>query len=379
MDTDQLRRGGMCFGYHLLELRTRLVLSLVIPPPLAIILFFFADTIRSILIKPALVALEANGLPAHLQALGPAEVLTTNLKLSIVGALILSAPWLLWQTWKFIEPGLYNHERRFVHFLIPGSAILTCAGLSLLYWVMLPLMLRVLISFGVPEPDPISAADMGQSTSEVASDSNSFATVPITNTPPDDLRPGTIWIDANSRSLMIVMPVAGSDDQYEIGSVAVNREGTISQEFRLAEYISFVLILMLAIAVAFQMPLVIVLLGWMGMADRRFLEKNRRYALFACAIMGAILTPADIVSMVLLFIPLYVLYELGILLLRIAPAERVAQGSILKGMINEIAGRIQSRTSDDSDSSNTSPDEKRDDEKPDDEKRDDENNDGAGS
>jgi hypothetical protein len=234
---------------------------------------------------------------------------------------------------------------------------------------MLPLMLRVLISFGVPAPDPINAADMGQSSSEVASDSKSFASVPITNTPPDDLQPGTLWIDADSRSLMIVMPVAGSDDQYEIGSVAVNREGTISQEFRLAEYISFVLILMLAIAVAFQMPLVIVLLGWMGMADRRFLEKNRRYALFACAIMGAILTPADIVSMVLLFVPLYVLYELGILLLRIAPAERVAQGSILKGMINEIAGRIQSRTSDDSDSSNTSPDKK----------RDDENNDGAGS
>ena len=365
METDHLRRGEMSFGDHLEELRTRLILSLVIPLPLAIILFFFADTIRSILIKPALVALEANGLPAHLQALGPAEVLTTNLKLSIVGALILSAPWLLWQAWKFIEPGLYNHERRFVHFLIPGSAILTCAGLSLLYWIMLPLMLRVLISFGVPAPNPINNLDITTPTSEEVIDSESSGSIPITQTPPDDLKPGTIWIDPDSRSLMIVMPLAGSEDQFEIGSVAVNREGTISQEFRLAEYISFVLILMLAIAIAFQMPLVIVLLGWMGMADRRFLERNRRYALFACAIMGAILTPADIVSMVLLFVPLYILYELGILLLRIAPAERVAQGSILKGMINELAGRIQSRTQDDSDSSDT--------------KRNDDNDDGASS
>ena len=354
METDHLTRGEMSFGDHLEELRTRLVLSLVIPLPLAIILLFFADTIRSILIQPALVALEANGLPAHLQALGPAEVLTTNLKLSIVGALVLSAPWLLWQAWKFIEPGLYNHERRFVHFLIPGSAILTAAGLSLLYWVMLPLMLRVLISFGVPAPAPLSNLDLSNDTNGEAIDSGFSQRIPITNTPPDGLKPGTLWIDADSRSLMIVMPVAGSEDQFEIGSVAVNREGTISQEFRLAEYISFVLILMLAIAIAFQMPLVIVLLGWMGMADRRFLEKNRRYALFACAIMGAILTPADIVSMLLLFIPLYILYELGILLLRIAPAERVAQGSILKGMINELAGRVQSKTQDDSDSSDTS-------------------------
>lgn len=332
MDFHDTARGEMSFGDHLDELRRRLVMAIVVPLPLAIVLFFFSETIRNILVQPALVALEANGLPSHLQALGPAEVLTTDLKLSIITALVLSAPWILWQAWKFIEPGLYSHERRFVHFLMPGSAILTIAGLALLYWVMLPLMLRVLISFGVPAPTSIATLTAEESATRIeATIAEGGTVVPILEESPAEPAPGEVWVDATTRSLMIVMPTPGtSTGTYELGSIAVHRQGTIAQEFRLAEYINFVLVLMLAIAIAFQMPLVIVLLGWMGLAERSFLERNRRYALLVCAVLGAILTPADIVSMVLLFIPLYLLYELGIILLRIAPAERVAAGTIFK-------------------------------------------------
>ena len=256
MEQNTLSRGEMSFGDHLEELRTRVIIAVIVPFPLSILLFFFADTIRTLLIKPALVALEANGLPAHLQALGPAEVLTTNLKLSIIGAIVLSAPWILWQAWKFVEPGLYKHERRFVHFLIPGSIVLTLSGLALLYWVMLPLMLRVLISFGVPGPEPITTLDATESQSRITAKMEAGeAVIPIYEKAPDAPAPGEVWIDAKTRSLMIVMPMPGvSNGGYEIGSIAVNREGTISQEFRLAEYINFVLILMLAIAIAFQMP-----------------------------------------------------------------------------------------------------------------------------
>ena len=341
MEQDTSSRGEMSFGDHLEELRSRVIIAIIVPLPLAILLFFFADKLREILIEPALVALEANGLPSHLQALGPAEVLTTNLKLSIIGAIVLSAPWILWQAWKFVEPGLYSHERRFVHFLIPGSFVLTLAGLALLYWVMLPLMLRVLISFGVPGPEPITTLDPTEAQSRITAKAEaSEAVIPIYETTPEDPAPGEVWIDARTRSLMIVMPMPGAPDgSYEIGSIAVNREGTISQEFRLAEYINFVLILMLAIAIAFQMPLVILLLGWMGLAERRVLERNRRYALVACALLGAVLTPADVVSMLLLFIPLYLLYELGIILLRIAPAHRVAEGSVVKSAVRDAMGR----------------------------------------
>ena len=346
METEDSPRGEMSFGEHLEELRRRLILGLVVPLPLAILLFFFADTLRGILVKPALVALKANGLPAQLQALGPAEVLTTNLKLSIIGALAFSAPWLLWQLWKFVEPGLYMREQRFVRFLVPGSVILTLSGLALLYWVMLPLMLRVLISFGVPAPDNLVELTPEQAQVRITEKINAGkAVLPILEGTPENPAPGEIWVNANTRSLMIVLPTTGADDAYELGTIAINRDGTSAQEFRLSEYITFVLLLILTITIAFQLPLVILLLGWVGLVPRTFLEKNRRYALLICAILAAVLTPADVVSMVMLLIPLYFLYELGILLLRVAPAHRIAEGTVLQGVTKETFGSSDSRTS----------------------------------
>jgi sec-independent protein translocase protein TatC len=323
-----LNHGMMSFGDHLEELRRRLVLAVAVPFPLAILLFFVASTIREILTQPALQAMTANGLPARMQALGPAEVLTTDLKLSLIGALVLSAPWILWQAWKFIEPGLYREEKRFVHVLIPGSAILTISGIAFLYWVMLPLMLQVLIAFGVPGPgDAFGIPDPGDRIAAIVSEG--APVFPVLTEPPAQPAPGQVWIDAASRSLMVVVPVAEGGDAFEILSTPLSRAGTISQEFRLGEYIGFVMTLALAIVVAFQMPLVILLLGWIGLVERETLRRQRRHALLICAVLGAVLTPADVVSMVLLFIPLYVLYELGILLLAFAPADRVASGTVL--------------------------------------------------
>jgi sec-independent protein translocase protein TatC len=327
-DEHDLNPGMMSFGDHLEELRRRLILAVALPLPLAILLFFVASTLREILSEPALEAMTANGLPARMQALGPAEVLTTDLKLSLIGAIVISAPWILWQAWKFIEPGLYREEKRFVHVLLPGSAILTLTGLAFLYWVMLPLMLQVLIAFGVPGPgDAFGIPDPGDRIATVVSEGGPV--FPVLAEPPAQPAPGQVWIDAATRSLMIVVPVAEGGGSFEILSTPLSRAGTISQEFRLGEYIGFVLLMALAIVVAFQMPLVILLLGWIGLVERETLRRQRRYALLVCAVLGAVLTPADIVSMVLLFIPLYVLYELGIVLLAFAPSDRVAAGTIL--------------------------------------------------
>ena len=280
--------------------------------------------------------MEANGLPARMQALGPAEVLTTDLKLSIIGALVVTAPWIVWQGWKFIEPGLYRQEKRFVRFLVPGSALLTLAGLAFLYFVMLPLMLQVLISFGIPGPE--NAFGIPDPETRIEATAADGATVlPILVDPPTDPAPGQAWIDPVTRSLMVVVPTSADGASYELLSTPLGREGTISQEFRLGEYIGFVLTLAIAITIAFQMPLVILLLGWVGLADRRFLQRNRRYALLVCALLGAVLTPADVLSMVLLLIPLYLLYEFGIVLLRFAPADRVARGGLFSDRRNAVA------------------------------------------
>ncbi len=139
---------AMSFGDHLDELRRRVLLALVVPLPLSVVTFIFSDPIIEWLYAPLDRVLAGFDLPRRLQALGPAEVLVIKLKLSLITAAVLSSPWILWQVWLFVRPGLFEHERRFVYFLVPGSAVLTVTGLALMYYVMLPLMLRMLVLFG---------------------------------------------------------------------------------------------------------------------------------------------------------------------------------------------------------------------------------------
>ena len=212
-DHRDLAHGVMSFGDHLEELRRRIVLCLVVPLPTAILLFLVAPDIRRLLTAPALAAMEANGLPARMQALGPAEVLTTDLKLSIIGALVVTAPWIVWQAWKFID-GLYRQEKRFVQFLVPGSAILTIAGLSFLYWIMLPLMLQVLISFGIPGPEnAFGIPDPG--TRIEATTATGIPVLPVLEEAPADPAPGQAWIDPVARSIVVVVPVEADGSTYE--------------------------------------------------------------------------------------------------------------------------------------------------------------------
>ena len=139
----------MSFGDHLDELRRRIILALILPLPLSVVTFYFSDTFIQWLVLPLKRAMDFHGLDTTLQQLSPPEFLVAKIKLSIIFALIITAPWLLWQAWLFISPGLYKQERRFVYLLIPGSAFLTAAGVALMYFVMLPLMLFVLVGFGV--------------------------------------------------------------------------------------------------------------------------------------------------------------------------------------------------------------------------------------
>ena len=87
---------------------------------------------------------------------------------------------------------------------------------------------------------------------------------------------------------------------------------------------------MLGITIAFQMPLVLLLLGWMGLVEVSWLVERRRWAVMVLAVVSAAITPADALSMLLMWVPLYGLYELGILLLRLIPASRVADGTVFR-------------------------------------------------
>jgi Tat protein translocase TatC len=315
----------MSFGDHLEELRRRVFLALAAPIPLAIVVFFFTDTLIEVLLLPLYRALADNNLPQHVQALSPPEVVFTQLKLSLITAMIVSAPWMLWQAWMFISPGLYQHERRFVNLLLPGSAVLTAAGVLLLYYFMLPIMLSVMVSIGanVKVHPPTQPADP-----RIKAAMQMQQPIQILSAAPASPQPGQKWLVWPDISRGYIA-AANADGSIVTLPLHAAPAATISQQFRLSEYINFVLVLALGTAVGFQTPLVVMLLGWVGIATPQWFRQQRRYALFACGVAAAVITPSsDLISMLVMMLPLYLLYELGILLLVLAPASRVAEGRV---------------------------------------------------
>ncbi len=362
----------------------RVFKAVVVPLPLAIGFFLIAPHIREILIAPLFAALRANGQTIQIQALSPAETIATDMKLAIIAALCVGAPWILFQLWKFIEPGLYKHERRYVYFLVPLSSILTLLGIALFYWVLLPFTLLFLVGFGasqprkvpIPEttpvvaksqevaknqevaktPEPASEAPASEAPASVDPPTRSEPSerplaFPILDEDPPNPKPGDSWISATDQVLRVAVPlrtqapnalveitqdlsahiVAPDDDgipKLSILEIPLTVLGGISQQYRLSEYISFTLMLLLGSVVAFQMPVVILLLGWVGIISPKFLREKRRWAILIMAIVAAVVTPPDVVSMLLLLGPLWALYEFGILLLVVVPAHKVAAGRV---------------------------------------------------
>tara|TARA_Y100000589_G_scaffold294263_1_gene299776 strand:+ start:2595 stop:3581 length:987 start_codon:yes stop_codon:yes gene_type:complete len=314
----------MPLGDHLEDLRKRLIYALLVPVPLALILFMFSDGLVELLLEPLQAVQKQGGYPQQVQVLSPPEFLLMQIKLSIIFAIVISVPWIIMQTWLFIAPGLYPHERRFIHILFPGSVILTAAGVAIMYLIMLPIMLHVLMSIttGIgmtPELIPMVSSDTG--TSEA---------LPVMDANPEAAQLGQMWIDSETSTLKLTVQT-DDPETLRILSVPLQGNAVVSQVFQLTSFINFVLLLMLGITVAFQMPLVILLLGWIGIVTPEWLSRQRKYALLACALLAAITTPADIVSMLLMLIPLYLLYELGIFLLRLLPASRVGSAPMTDG------------------------------------------------
>lgn len=350
-DQSPLELGIMSFGDHLQELRARLFKALLVPLPLAIALFFFAPDLRELLVRPLFAALRANGQTVQIQALSPAETIATDMKLAIIAAIAFSAPWVLFQLWKFIEPGLYRHERRYVYFLTPLSTALTLCGIALFYWVLLPFTLIFLVNFGAPQARKVDlppAAAEGAGATASAPPAFAFA---IVEEDPETPAPGEAWISARDQVLRIAVPlhpeapnavvelaseasaaIVGAEGdgkpKLSILEVPLTVLGGISQIYRLSEYVSFTLMLMLGAVVAFQMPVVILLLGWVGFISPRFLREKRRWAILIMSIVAAVVTPPDVMSMLLLLGPLWLLYEFGIVLLVLVPAHKVSQGRV---------------------------------------------------
>lgn len=319
---------SMSFGDHLEELRRRVTWALLVPIPVMIVAFWFSETMLDGLLTPLFLVLRGQGLPESVTALGPAETLFTQFKLSIIAGFVIGFPWILWQAWRFVSPGLYQHERRFVYLLLPGSAVMSVLGVLLTYFVMLPFMLHVLVAVGASMTINLPPAPVDPRVQEIVGSAAGTPVVTYLGNPPNPA-PGTMWLSLPEQRLRAA--VAGPDGAITVLEVPAARPPAIAQQYRLSEYVNFALLLLLGMVLAFQMPLVVMLLGWVGLVSPQVLRTHRRHALFITAVLAAIITPtSDPLSLVITWLPLYGLYELGLLLLVLAPASAVAEGRVFR-------------------------------------------------
>jgi sec-independent protein translocase protein TatC len=317
---DQRDAGLMPFGDHLDELRKRFVYILLAVVPVFVVALVYGDTLLEFLLRPLRAALLESGQPPTVLATSPLEPFVAYLKISFVLALLVATPWILIQLWFFIAPGLYRRERRFVYFLIPLSTVLTSLGMVFLYTVLLPISLGFLIVF--------NAGLVGRSIERAPlAPDVVLPAAPVLDAAPSEediesgrVPPGSFWYDDDDQALRLLTP------RGDIVTLQARGDGLIAQEFRIGEYITLVFTLALVFAISSQLPVVMLLLGWLGVLVPGDITPFRRHVGFGCAVAGALLTPQDPVSMIALGGALYMLFELGIVLMRFVPASAVAGG-----------------------------------------------------
>ncbi|MCA9283476.1 MAG: twin-arginine translocase subunit TatC, partial [Phycisphaerales bacterium] len=179
---------AMTFGEHLEDLRKRLWLAIIGLLPIAAIALAVGIPALEFMIRPVQAALRERNLPASLQATGPAETFGAYLRVAVAITLVIGAPWVVYQLWLFVAPGLRRAEQRLAYFLIPFSGVLTSLGLVMMWFFMLPVVLAFFIGFGadIGRQSPVVAAPP----SEVA-----FPSLPVLAADPPEPHVGDVWIN----------------------------------------------------------------------------------------------------------------------------------------------------------------------------------------
>lgn len=238
-------------GTHLDELRRRLFRGLIAVSVVSIIAFTFAPYLFRWLLHPYHAFLAAHGQQvtgAVLQTLEPSETFMMSFELSFILALIALVPYLLFEFWSFIQPGLMPNERRWLAPALAGGVGLFGVGVAFAYYFVLPAGL------------------------------------------------GFFW-----------------EYSLHLG---------ITPGWTVQHYVGFVVEVLAAFGIAFELPLVIMGLAALGFVTPAFLKQHRRYAYFLISIVAAILTPPDVLSMCMMGIPLIGLYEVSIVLARAVARPR---------------------------------------------------------
>lgn len=223
--------------HFLIELRSRLIYSLIVLFFVFALLLYFANDLYAWLALPLLRFLPQG----HLIATQIVSPFFVPFKLAFMASMLLGVPFFLYQVWAFIAPALYGHERRLVWPFLLVSAFLFYAGIAFAYFIIFPALFHFLAQVA-PEGVVLSP-------------------------------------DINA-------------------------------------YLDFTIKLLLVFGGLFEIPMIMVLLVSTNMITRARFIKMRSYAIVAAFILGMLLAPPDVLSQVLLAIPIWLLYEMGILLSR---------------------------------------------------------------
>ncbi|WP_428386157.1 twin-arginine translocase subunit TatC [Mucisphaera sp.] len=319
--TESTSASEMSLGDHLEELRKRIMYSLVGTLIAAIGTFAFGFQLIAWLARPLLQAQEALGYPPQVYAFDPTVGFTSvYLRVSLIAAAIVASPWILFQLWRFVSVGLYAHERRVVHILAPFSTVMTLLGVAFTYYVLLPVCLIFFLGWASAYP-PIEPGQRGfmlrvmlgeaTETREVMEDAQASSPlrIPVLREPPVEPVEGDIWIDA--RLGVVQAQIGGKTHSF------LARQPTMLQPMpELGQFVGFAAFMGLGIVIAFQLPVAMLVMGWTGLVDPSWIAGFRKHAFLGVLVVSAILTPADLLSMVVLSVPLYGLFEFGLLLMR---------------------------------------------------------------
>ena len=223
---------------HLIELRMRLMRSIIAVVVVLVVLFPFAKDIYAVLAQPLLRVLPAGSTMIATDVTGTFLV---PLKVTLMAAFLLALPYVLWQAWAFVAPGLYQHEKRLVVPVLVSSCLFFALGMSFAYFFVFP------VAFG-----------------------------------------------------------------FFAGYTPVG----VQMMTDIDKYLSFVLTMFIAFGITFEVPVIVIVLVRMRMVTIEKLKSIRSYVIVGAFVIGAIFTPPDVVSQLLLAIPLWLLYEFGILMAR---------------------------------------------------------------
>ncbi len=224
--------------FHLEELRKRIIYSLLSILPASVVCFFFAPQIINFLRRPY---------GGKLIFISPPEAFIVNIKVAVGSGVMLAFPFIAYQIWKFVAPGLYPKEKKLFLSLIFMSTVLFLLGVSFCYFFIVPLAFKFLLKFSYSWFEPL---------------------------------------------------------------------------FTVGRYFSFLFKLMIAFGLVFQTPIVILFLVATGVTTPQALSRYRRHIYVLSFVLGAVLTPPDVLSQVMMSLPLILLFEFSLFLGRlVAPAS----------------------------------------------------------